>query len=111
MKKSEIGSILPFVALFMAVVAGAMLLLAYVTATLMTASRAQTAADAAALAGASRGRTSAEQAAAANDAELTSFSAQGDDTVVMAKVGSQTKTARARTNGVRYLEWATEQAK
>jgi hypothetical protein len=102
MKRIERGSVLPLMGLFMATAAGAMLLLAYVTSALIHASWAQTAADAAALAGASRGEAGANTAATANRGQLISFRVDGTDTLVTVKSGSQTKSARARNNGLTF---------
>ncbi len=57
--------------------------------------QAQAAADAAALAGALEGRAAAAAVAAANDADLLSFVALGDDVLVVVAVGGERASARA----------------
>ena len=70
---NERGSIFPFVALLMVGFLGAFYLLAIVTSELAQASRAQTAADAAALAGSSQGPYAAEEAASKNGAQISDY--------------------------------------
>jgi hypothetical protein len=59
------------------------------------ATRAQAAADAAALAGVTGGWFDAARVAVANDAELVSLRAVGDDIVVVVELGGVRRTARA----------------
>lgn len=57
--------------------------------------QARSAADASALAGVSGGRSAASRIAGRNDAELVSWSEQGDEVLVTVRVGDQLATARA----------------
>ena len=111
---NERGSITPLVVFFTAAVMGAMSVTVLVANDLGDASRAQSAADAAALAGAAKGPIAARSAAVANRAKVVRIkdnaqlgraidaatgATQGTigDVTVTVKVGRHTKSARAQT--------------
>lgn len=100
MKRNERGQAYPLVAFLMLAMAGIAIVLGYVNQAVLEQSAAQTAADAAALAGAQDGRLAADHAATANHGRVIYFQVSGSDTIVRAQVGSTTKTARARRDGL-----------
>lgn len=91
----ERGSILPLVALLIVMVGGLCLGLGRLGGDAVEAAQARTAADAAALAGAAEGEAAAREVAADNGADLLSFTSEGPEVQVRARVGEAEAVARA----------------
>lgn len=100
-REPERGSILPFVALAIALAGVCIVLLARVGGAATARAEARNAADAAALAGAAEGRAAAQALAQANGAELVSYADIGLDTVVRVRLGVAEASGRARRSGDR----------
>ena len=94
--RRERGSVLPLVALMMALAGGAALLLGRVGGAAVSRAGARTAADAAALAGAVDGEEAARQVAAANGAEVLRYERLGMDARVTVRLGPAEAVGRAR---------------
>ncbi len=93
----ERGSVVPLAAVLAVAIGGLVIGLGRVGVEVVTASRASSAADAAALAGAAQGRQAAERLAAANGAVLVAFEAEGREVQVTVRVGGAEAVARAAT--------------
>ena len=91
----ERGSVVPLAALLAVAIGGLVVGVGRVGVEVITASRASSAADAAALAGAADGREAAERLAAANGGVLVAFAAEGREVQVAVRVGSAEAVARA----------------
>ena len=98
---NERGSILPFMALAIALAGVAVVMLGRVGGAATARAGARSAADAAALAGAAAGRSAAIDLARANGAELLSYQEDGNDTTVRVRLGQAEATGRARRTGDR----------
>lgn len=92
---SERGSILPLVALLIFTVGGLCLGLGRLGGDAVEAAQVRTAADAAALAGAAEGEAAAREVAEDNGAELLSFTGEGLEVQVRARLGDAEAVARA----------------
>lgn len=92
---SERGSVLPLLALGLALVLVAGLFLVGLAGAAVERAKAQTAADAAALAGAVEGRQAAAELARRNGGELVELRVAGDETIVRVRVGETVAEARA----------------
>lgn len=97
------GQTTPLIALGLALVAGAIILLALLGNLATDRARARTAADAAALAGAAEGPDVARRVAAANGSSIEAYHRAGDEVEVTVKVGDARATARAQ------LRWIVHQ--
>lgn len=98
MSKSERGSALPFIVLFVVLattLVGGELRLARI---LSTRAQAQSAADAVALAAAIDGRSVAEEIAAANNAQIEALEISHDRSVARVRVANQWASAKAATS-------------
>lgn len=93
--RDERGSVVPLAALLAVAIGGLVVGVGRVGVEVVTASRASSAADAAALAGAADGREAAERLAAANGGVLVAFAAEGREVQVAVRVGSAEAVARA----------------
>jgi hypothetical protein len=89
--------VVPLAALLAVAIGGLVIGLGRVGVEVVTASRASSAADAAALAGAADGRQAAERVAAANGGALVTFEAEGREVQVTVRVGGAEAVARATT--------------
>ncbi len=90
------GQVTPFVALMIAMVAGALILVSHLGGAAADRARARTAADAAALAGAVGGDDAARRVAVANGSSLIAVARSGYETEVTVEVNQARATARAR---------------
>lgn len=95
----ERGSVVPLAALLTLAIAGLVVGVGHVGVDVVTASRARSAADAAALAGAAEGEGGARRLAAANGGEVVSYDAEGDEVQVTVRVGDAEAVARAARSG------------
>lgn len=91
----ERGSVVPLVALVVAVAAGAVMVGGRLGAAAVARAEAQTAADAAALAGAAEGEAAAREVAGANGARLVGFEELGADVRVRVERAPAVASARA----------------
>jgi hypothetical protein len=96
--RGERGQTLPLVALLLAVAVAVMLAIANLSTAAVEASRAASAADAAALAGVLGDRAASDAVARANSAELLSFEREGD--VVEVEIERSGRRASARAGAV-----------
>jgi Putative Flp pilus-assembly TadE/G-like len=95
----EGGQVLPFVALIVLVVGGAVIVVGHLGRLAVDRARARTAADAAALAGAGAGRPAAEEVSHDNRAVLEDYVADKGVVEVRVRVGDSRATARAERTG------------